>query len=266
MSAHLQRIERFFGEPLFERGLSGVRPTRYGLEVLAQAREVPARAEAIGRRPSGSAAGRRRILRVASTNSPVLSGMMVRVRSGLPDVSLMVSTVYASSQIVELLEKGEVDAAIAADYPGMEFRHSAAGSSPNRRSSLCRPATGSDTAPGSKQTAVPDVWWIEGVAEYSSYGYRGITDDQAVAEAGKHTYTLSTLCENRCVRRGSLRRAGRGRPSARARSSSVLTPHRSAGRLRPWAGGESNRRSTADAVRAVLLRTSGVSPDAVVTS
>ncbi|MFJ8357563.1 collagenase [Streptomyces sp. NPDC093984] len=48
----------------------------------------------------------------------------------------------------------------------------------------------------SQQTAVPDVWWIEGLAEYVSYGYRGMTDDQAVAEAGRHTYTLSTLFQN----------------------------------------------------------------------
>ncbi|MFI2189430.1 collagenase [Streptomyces sioyaensis] len=44
-----------------------------------------------------------------------------------------------------------------------------------------------------KQTSVPDVWWIEGLAEYVSYGYRGITDTEAVTEAGKHTYKLSTL-------------------------------------------------------------------------
>ncbi|MEV6738092.1 collagenase [Streptomyces sp. NPDC051104] len=48
----------------------------------------------------------------------------------------------------------------------------------------------------SRQTAVPDVWWIEGLAEYVSYSYRGMTDDQAVAEAGRHTYTLSTLFQN----------------------------------------------------------------------
>ncbi|MER6417923.1 collagenase [Streptomyces sp. NPDC001137] len=47
-----------------------------------------------------------------------------------------------------------------------------------------------------RQTSVPDVWWIEGLAEYVSYGYRGITDEQAVAEAGKHTYRLSTLFQN----------------------------------------------------------------------
>jgi microbial collagenase len=47
-----------------------------------------------------------------------------------------------------------------------------------------------------QETSVPDVWWIEGLAEYVSYTYRGIIDDQAVAEAGKHTYRLSTLFQN----------------------------------------------------------------------
>ncbi|WP_055489409.1 LysR family transcriptional regulator [Streptomyces sp. TP-A0356] len=125
LSTQLRRIERFFGEALFERGASGVRLTPYGLEVVTQARDVLARAEAIGRRPAAGAAGTRRILRIAATNSPILSGMVVRVRGRLPDMSLTVSSVYASSEIVELLEKGEVDAAIAADYPGMELRHSA---------------------------------------------------------------------------------------------------------------------------------------------
>ncbi|MGW3117645.1 collagenase [Streptomyces sp. NPDC001107] len=47
-----------------------------------------------------------------------------------------------------------------------------------------------------RQTSVPDVWWIEGLAEYVSYGYRGLTDEQAVGEAAKHTYRLSTLFQN----------------------------------------------------------------------
>ncbi|PJJ00102.1 microbial collagenase [Streptomyces sp. 2333.5] len=47
-----------------------------------------------------------------------------------------------------------------------------------------------------KQTSVPDVWWIEGLAEYVSYGYRRITDTEAVTEAGKHTYKLSTLFQS----------------------------------------------------------------------
>ncbi|MEV6938129.1 collagenase [Streptomyces sp. NPDC051132] len=47
-----------------------------------------------------------------------------------------------------------------------------------------------------RQTSVPDVWWIEGVAEYVSYGYRGLGYDQAVQEADRHTYRLSTLFES----------------------------------------------------------------------
>ncbi|MBE1562129.1 collagenase [Nonomuraea africana] len=41
--------------------------------------------------------------------------------------------------------------------------------------------------------STPTVWWIEGMAEYVSYGYRGVRYDAAVTEAAKHTYTLSTL-------------------------------------------------------------------------
>ncbi|MFI5525704.1 LysR family transcriptional regulator [Streptomyces platensis] len=126
MSTQLQRIEQHFGHPLFVRNTSGVELTRYGTEVLAQARDVLARASAIGRRPApdGTTAGRR-LLRLAATNSPVLAGMLIRLRNHLPELALTVSSVYPSSEIVELLEHGEVDAAIAADYPGRELRHSA---------------------------------------------------------------------------------------------------------------------------------------------
>lgn len=47
-----------------------------------------------------------------------------------------------------------------------------------------------------QETTVPDVWWIEGLAEYVSYSYRDLADDQAIQEAAKHTYKLSTLFEN----------------------------------------------------------------------
>ncbi|GHH10288.1 LysR family transcriptional regulator [Streptomyces lanatus] len=124
MSTQLRRIERYFGESLFERGPTGVHLTPYGFDVVAQARDVLARADAIGRRPASGAPAGRRTLRVAATNSPMLAGMVSGLRSRLPDVPLAVSSVYASSRIVELLEEGVVDAAIAADYPGRELEHS----------------------------------------------------------------------------------------------------------------------------------------------
>jgi microbial collagenase len=47
-----------------------------------------------------------------------------------------------------------------------------------------------------QQISVPDIWWIEGVAEYVSYSYRGLADDQAIQEAARHTYKLSTLFQS----------------------------------------------------------------------
>lgn len=40
---------------------------------------------------------------------------------------------------------------------------------------------------------VPTVWWIEGLAEYVSYGYRALPYAEALEEAKRHTYALSTL-------------------------------------------------------------------------
>ncbi|MGV9903969.1 collagenase [Streptomyces sp. NPDC003388] len=39
----------------------------------------------------------------------------------------------------------------------------------------------------------PTVWWIEGFAEYVSYSYRGVPYNEAMTEAGRRTYALSTL-------------------------------------------------------------------------
>lgn len=39
----------------------------------------------------------------------------------------------------------------------------------------------------------PTVWWIEGFAEYLSYSYRDVVYADALAEAKKQTYALSTL-------------------------------------------------------------------------
>lgn len=124
MSTQLRRIERLFGEPLFLRGTSGVEPTAYGVEVVAQARDVLARAEAIGRRGSAVSSGRDRTLRFAATNTPILPGLVGRLRAVLPDLTVSVSSVYSSAAIVEQLEDDVLDAGVAADYPSLELAHS----------------------------------------------------------------------------------------------------------------------------------------------
>ncbi|MFJ8159857.1 collagenase [Streptomyces sp. NPDC096136] len=39
----------------------------------------------------------------------------------------------------------------------------------------------------------PTIWWVEGIAENISYGYRGERNADAIAAAGKNTYRLSEL-------------------------------------------------------------------------
>ncbi|MFD4372421.1 collagenase [Streptomyces sp. NPDC058486] len=39
----------------------------------------------------------------------------------------------------------------------------------------------------------PTIWWVEGIAENISYGYRGERNADAIAEAGRDTYRLSDL-------------------------------------------------------------------------
>ncbi|MEY9931328.1 DNA-binding transcriptional LysR family regulator [Catenulispora sp. GP43] len=126
MTTQLQRIEQYFGEPLFERSTAGVEPTPFGAEVVAQAREVVARVEAMGPRGTRPAAGAGRVLTLAVTNTPMLPGLLARFRGAAPDHAVTVTSVYSSAQIVGMLEDGDVDVALAVDYPGQELRHSPA--------------------------------------------------------------------------------------------------------------------------------------------
>ncbi|MFI2608540.1 LysR family transcriptional regulator [Kitasatospora sp. NPDC018619] len=122
-STQLRRIERHLGAQLFERTAAGVAPTGFGAEVLAAARELLARADRLGRRPGAPAGPAPRELRLAATNAPILPGLVARARHQRPGQRLTVTSVYRSSDIVELLERDGADAAVAVDYPGRELRH-----------------------------------------------------------------------------------------------------------------------------------------------
>ncbi len=124
VSTQLQRIESYFGEELFIRSRLGVVPTPFGVKVVAQARDVLAQVDGIGRSRAQDTAGAGRTLRLGATNTPILSGLVVRLRKALPALALTVSSVYSSTEMVELLEAGELDAGIGTDYPGMELQHS----------------------------------------------------------------------------------------------------------------------------------------------
>lgn len=45
-------------------------------------------------------------------------------------------------------------------------------------------------------TSAPAVWWIEGLAEYISYSYRGLAYQEAITDAGTGQYPLSSVFAN----------------------------------------------------------------------
>ncbi|MCX4745885.1 LysR family transcriptional regulator [Kitasatospora sp. NBC_01287] len=123
-STQLRRIERNFGAPLFERTASGVAPTCFGVEVLAAAREVLARIDSLGRLSGQGGGHAPREVRLVSTSTPILPGLLGRTRQQRPDLRFTVGTVPRCSDLVELLERAEADAAVAVVHPGVELRHS----------------------------------------------------------------------------------------------------------------------------------------------
>ncbi|MFF0539781.1 LysR family transcriptional regulator [Streptomyces coelicoflavus] len=126
LSTQLRRIERLLGEGLFVRASTGVELTAYGAEVVSQAREILMRADALGRRRTGGSSAPVSRLRLGATNTPVVPALLDALREACPELTVSVSSVYATGDLLGLLETGELDAALGVDYPGLPVRHSTA--------------------------------------------------------------------------------------------------------------------------------------------
>lgn len=126
LSTQLRRIERLLGEGLFVRRSTGMELTAYGAQVVSQAREVLARADTLGRRHMGRPTAAAPALRLGVTNTPVVPTLLDTLRDACPDLRVCVRGVYATGELLGLLETGELDAALGVDYPGLPVRHSSA--------------------------------------------------------------------------------------------------------------------------------------------
>ncbi|MFF0834839.1 MULTISPECIES: LysR family transcriptional regulator [unclassified Streptomyces] len=126
VSSQLHRIERLLGEGLFTRSGTGVELTAYGAGVVSQARDVLVRADALGRRHMSDTTLMTGALRLGVTNTPVVPALLDTLRDVCPDLKVSVCSVYATGDLLKLLEAGELDAALGVAYPGMPLPHSSA--------------------------------------------------------------------------------------------------------------------------------------------
>ncbi|GGS53959.1 LysR family transcriptional regulator [Actinokineospora fastidiosa] len=124
VSKQLSRLEALIGGKLFTRSNHGVRLTPLGQDVVDEARDIIARVDVLGVRPSKTSVAVT-TLRIAATHTPVLPGLVARIKAAYPDIGITVRSEYAIDALVTLLETREVDAALVLDYPGRELRESA---------------------------------------------------------------------------------------------------------------------------------------------
>jgi len=124
MSTQLRRLERMLGGELFTRSSAGVEPTELGLVVLDQARDIVSRVDALTRKPSNQSTMDGRALRLGATITPVLPGLVARITTAHPDLTVTVKSEYAIVSLLEMLEAGRIDAALVLDYPGRELQDS----------------------------------------------------------------------------------------------------------------------------------------------
>ncbi|MGW3192607.1 LysR family transcriptional regulator [Streptomyces ardesiacus] len=124
MSTQLRRIEGLLGEGVFVRSGTGVELTAYGAQIVGRAREILALSDDLTRlRHARSPTGARR-LRLGAINTPVVPTLLEVLREACPDLVVSISSVYATGELLGLLEEGELDMGLGCDYPGLPLQHS----------------------------------------------------------------------------------------------------------------------------------------------
>jgi DNA-binding transcriptional LysR family regulator len=124
LTAQLQRIERLVGGQLFRRGQTGAVPTVLGAEFLTRANSVLHAFDDLQRdmaTESEANADSPLRVRVATSEGPLLGGMVARLRTRFPDAEITVRSLSSDRSPTAMLEAGLVDLLITGDYPGHEI-------------------------------------------------------------------------------------------------------------------------------------------------
>jgi DNA-binding transcriptional LysR family regulator len=121
LTAQLQRIERAVGGRLFERTSVGIEPTALGSYVISSARAVLVHMENLHAGSEGLRQARTPV-RLGGTPSPIMAGLVTRLRGLLPGREITSQVEMSSGVVLHLLDTGRLDAAVLREFPGFELR------------------------------------------------------------------------------------------------------------------------------------------------
>lgn len=111
VSLQVKQLETYFGQPLFDRSTRTVRPTPFGEQVAAVARELVQRLDGLRAKPPASVSGRLRLGAIASVQADVLPQALRILRDRHPALDV-VMTLNDSDELLTDLKAGRIDAAV----------------------------------------------------------------------------------------------------------------------------------------------------------
>ncbi|MBB5933145.1 LysR family transcriptional regulator [Streptomyces zagrosensis] len=120
VSTQLKRIETALGQPVFVREVTGVRPTRFGDEVIAHARNAVASADRI-RESKRTAATEESAVRLGGSPGPVFSHLATRL-SGLIDAPVASHQFPSAAWALDRLANDHLDLVAITDVFGYESK------------------------------------------------------------------------------------------------------------------------------------------------
>jgi DNA-binding transcriptional LysR family regulator len=111
VSLQVKQLEAYFGQPLFDRSSRAVKPTPFGEQAAAIARELVQRLDGLRAKPTTSVAGRLRLGAILSVQAGVLPQALRILRDRHPALDV-VMTLNDSEELLADLKAGRIDAAV----------------------------------------------------------------------------------------------------------------------------------------------------------
>lgn len=116
VSLHIKQLEKYFGQPLFDRSARQVRPTAFAQELAHTVKRALGEIEAM-RRPAGrTVSGRIRLGTIESVQMDALPAVFAALRACAPALTLEFVR-GSSASLLQELKAGRIDLAVVVRPP-----------------------------------------------------------------------------------------------------------------------------------------------------
>ena len=112
VSLQVKQLEKYFGQPLFDRSTRVVRPTPFAVEVASAASEFTERLGALRSRPSLTVEGKLRLGVITTMQSDLLPDALRILRDRHRALDIRIPPLNDSAELLTELRAGRIDAAL----------------------------------------------------------------------------------------------------------------------------------------------------------